>query len=112
MLGMLVTDGVNGLWISRLIRRADEIARIASRVMGLAVAAVSLLVGGLRRRKLLVPASRPGATAGNCSSAALVAVIAGSFLSRCAWRAPGGGGLKISSCRSRKLLFLQHALAC
>ncbi len=44
MLGMLLTDGINGLWISRLIRRADQKALVASRVMGLVVASVSLLV--------------------------------------------------------------------
>lgn len=43
MLGMLFTDGINGLWISRLIRSADRMALIASRVMGLAVAGISLL---------------------------------------------------------------------
>lgn len=52
MLGMLVTDGVNGLWISRLIARADQIACIASRVMSLAVSAVSLLVAGFGAAKL------------------------------------------------------------
>lgn len=43
-LGMLLTDGINGLWISRLIRRTDRMALVASRVMGLAVSGVSLLV--------------------------------------------------------------------
>ena len=33
-LGMLVTDGLNGLWVARLIRRADQLARLASRVPG------------------------------------------------------------------------------
>jgi high-affinity nickel-transport protein len=37
-------DGVNGLWISRLIARADRMARIASRTMGLAVSGLSLSV--------------------------------------------------------------------
>jgi high-affinity nickel-transport protein len=55
-LGMLVTDGINGLWISRLIARADQIAIIASRVMSLAVAGVSLLVAALGLSKLLLPA--------------------------------------------------------
>ncbi|MCW5572423.1 MAG: TonB-dependent receptor [Steroidobacteraceae bacterium] len=55
VLGMLVTDGANGLWISRLILRADETARIASRVMSLAVACVSLLVAGFSTAKLLLP---------------------------------------------------------
>lgn len=51
MAGMMVTDGVNGLWIARLLRRADQLACIASRVMGLTVAGLSLLVaahGALR----------------------------------------------------------------
>jgi high-affinity nickel-transport protein len=45
-LGMLVADGINGLWIARLLRRADHRARIASRVMGLVVAAISFAVAG------------------------------------------------------------------
>jgi nickel/cobalt transporter (NiCoT) family protein len=55
VLGMLVTDGINGLWISRLIARADQLACIASRVMGLAVSAVSLLVAALGAAKLASP---------------------------------------------------------
>jgi high-affinity nickel-transport protein len=55
LLGMLVTDGLNGLWISRLIARADELARIASRVMSLAVAGVSLLVAAFATAKLVLP---------------------------------------------------------
>jgi high-affinity nickel-transport protein len=54
-LGMLVTDGINGLWISRLIARADEIARIASRVMSLAVGGVSLLIAGFALAKMTLP---------------------------------------------------------
>jgi high-affinity nickel-transport protein len=56
LLGMLVTDAINGLWISRLIARADQVAALASRVMGLAVAAVSLLVAGFGAARLAVPA--------------------------------------------------------
>jgi high-affinity nickel-transport protein len=55
VLGMLVTDGVNGLWISRLIARADQLACIASRVMGLAVSGVSLLVAAFGAAKLASP---------------------------------------------------------
>jgi len=55
VLGMLVTDGINGLWISRLIARADQLACIASRVMSLAVSAVSLLVAALGAAKLASP---------------------------------------------------------
>ena len=55
MLGMLVTDGVNGLWISHLIRRADQIALIASRVMGLVVSGLSLLLALFGVMKLSSP---------------------------------------------------------
>jgi len=49
--GMLVMDGINGLWIARLLRSADHRARIASRVMGLMIAIISLSVAafGLAR---------------------------------------------------------------
>jgi high-affinity nickel-transport protein len=56
VLGMLVTDGINGLWISRLIARADQIAVIASRVMSLAVSGVALLVAAFGAARLAVPA--------------------------------------------------------
>jgi len=56
VLGMLVVDGINGVWISALIRRADRTAVIASRVMALAVAAISLAVGLFTLAKLLLPA--------------------------------------------------------
>lgn len=56
MLGMMLMDGVNGLWISRLIRRADSIACIASRVMGLVIAGLSLLIAGFGAAKYASPA--------------------------------------------------------
>ena len=58
VLGMLAVDGVNGVWISALIRRADRTAVIASRVMALAVAAISLAVGLFTVAKMLLPARR------------------------------------------------------
>ncbi|MEP7208212.1 MAG: nickel transporter [Casimicrobiaceae bacterium] len=54
--GMLCIDGLNGLWISRLVRRADRTAAIASRIMALAVAGISLAVGMLTVLKVLAPA--------------------------------------------------------
>ena len=56
VLGMLTVDGINGVWISALIRRADRTAVIASRVMAVAVAAISLAVGLFTVAKLLLPA--------------------------------------------------------
>jgi high-affinity nickel-transport protein len=47
VLGMLVSDGANGWWISRLIDRTDRLAVVASRTMTLAVACVSLLVAAI-----------------------------------------------------------------
>jgi len=54
--GMLLTDGINGLWIAHLIARADQVALVASRVMGLVVSGVSLLVAAFGVAKLLSPA--------------------------------------------------------
>lgn len=56
MLGMLLTDGINGLWIARLIARADQVALVASRVMGLVVAGISLLVAAFGLARMLSPA--------------------------------------------------------
>jgi high-affinity nickel-transport protein len=52
MSGMMLTDAVNGLWISHLLQRADATARAASRIMGVTVALLSLFVAalGLSRR--------------------------------------------------------------
>jgi high-affinity nickel-transport protein len=55
MVGMMVTDAVNGLWLSHLLRRADVNARIASRIMGITVALLSLTVAGLGLSRQFLP---------------------------------------------------------
>ncbi len=55
VLGMLAVDGANGLWINRLVRRADRTAAIASRVMALAVGGISLALGLFTVAKLALP---------------------------------------------------------
>ena len=55
VLGMVIVDGANGAWIHGLIRRADRTAAIASRVMALTVAGISLAVGALAVVKVFVP---------------------------------------------------------
>lgn len=40
--GMLLTDGLNGLWVARLLRRVDRTAIVASRVTALAVGLLSI----------------------------------------------------------------------
>lgn len=81
LLGMLVTDGINGLWISRLIARADQIAVVASRAMGLAVSMVALLVAAFGAAKLAVPAVEAFSDGREAAfGAVVVAVIGSSYL--------------------------------
>lgn len=97
VLGMLVTDGVNGPWISRLIARADQIAVIASRVMSLAVSAVSLLVAGFGALKLAAPAIGAWSDGRELAfGAAVIALIAASYLAarRLALRASAAPGAR------------------
>jgi high-affinity nickel-transport protein len=47
MLGMIITDGLNGFWVARMIQRTDQLALISSRVLGLTVAGLSLIVGSM-----------------------------------------------------------------
>ena len=86
MLGMLATDGLNGWWIAHLIRRADQRAALASRVMSLAVSGVSLLVAALGIAKQLAPAVDTWTEGKELAFGALVvAVIAGSFVLARVW---------------------------
>ena len=55
VIGMLVVDGINGVWISQMLRRADRTAVIASRLMALTVAGISIAVGLLALAKLALP---------------------------------------------------------
>jgi nickel/cobalt transporter (NiCoT) family protein len=56
VLGMVLTDGANGLWISQLIVRSDRVGVIASRIMGLGIATVSLLTAAYGATRLAAPA--------------------------------------------------------
>ncbi len=78
VLGMLVTDGINGLWISRLIARADQIAVIASRVMGLAVSSVALLVAAFGTARLVLPAVDTWSDGKELAFGAIVIAVIGS----------------------------------
>lgn len=81
MLGMLVTDGINGLWISRLIYRADQIAVIASRIMSLVVAGVSLIIAGFGVAKFAVPTIEHWTEGSELTiGAGVIVVIATSYL--------------------------------
>ena len=79
--GMLLTDGINGLWIARLIRRADETALLASRVMALAVGGMSLLVASFGAAKLMLPTIDAWSEGKELVfGVAVLAVIGGSYL--------------------------------
>lgn len=81
MAGMMVTDGVNGLWIWRVIRRADQRAVVASRVMGLVVAGLSFAVGGYGLARCLFPAvAAAGAGQGLMLGWGVIFIVAASFL--------------------------------
>jgi high-affinity nickel-transport protein len=53
--GMIATDALNGLWVSRLVRAADARAAAASRVMSLGIAFTSLAIAGLATARRLLP---------------------------------------------------------
>ena len=81
MLGMLVTDGINGFWISHLIRRADQLALVASRVMSLVVGSLSLLIAAFGVMKFSLPRVDAWSEGRELLIGALVvAIVAGSYL--------------------------------
>jgi len=79
--GMLATDGVNGWWISRLIDSSERTARVASRVVALAVSGVGLLTAGLTLATRFVPAADVWAEGKDFwFGAAIVAVLLASYV--------------------------------
>ena len=53
--GMMTTDGINGFWVAKMLARADRRALIASRIMGLAIGGLSMLVGSYGLAQVLFP---------------------------------------------------------
>jgi len=56
--GMLLTDGVNGWLMWRLVHHSERSARVTSRAVALAVSGVGLLTAGLSLATHLVPAAQ------------------------------------------------------
>ena len=54
--GMVVTDALNGLWVSRLLARADARAATASRAMSLAIALLALAIAATGAARHALPA--------------------------------------------------------
>ena len=74
--GMMVADGLNGLWVSRMLKTADRRALIASRVMSLAIAFLSLGVAALGLARHLGGVEIGGLWMG----VAVMALLAASFV--------------------------------
>lgn len=92
MCGMILADGVNGIWIASLLRNADRRARIATRVMGLAVAGLSLAVAALGAAKLLWPGVEAWIEGRELTlGLAVLAAVAGSFAASVALSRPESG---------------------
>ncbi len=75
--GMALTDALNGLWVSRLVRSADGRAAAASRVMSLAIGTISLAIAALAAARILSPAIDASLEGW---SAALSVAVAGTVL--------------------------------
>jgi high-affinity nickel-transport protein len=79
--GMLLTDGINGWLIWRLIRRCDRAARVASRTVVLAVSAVGVMTAGLALATRLLPAVQLWADGKELwFGAAVLSIVLASFL--------------------------------
>ena len=53
--GMVATDALNGLWVSRLVQRADARAAAASRVMSVAIGFLALLIAATGAARYALP---------------------------------------------------------
>ena len=81
MIGMMVTDAVNGLRISHLLQRADASARTTSRIMGVTVALLSLTVAGLGLSRRFLPVTAAWQEGRELLiGASVIAVVAVSYL--------------------------------
>lgn len=81
-LGMLVTDGVNGLWIARLLNKADATAHHVSRIMSIAVGLLSLTLSFFVVAKMFAPSvdAWSESYAGYLSFFILFAILASYYL--------------------------------
>jgi len=82
--GMVSTDTVNGLWVSRLVRAADARAAAASRVMSLAIGCVALGIATLAVVRAWVPGMEASIEGlGIAPSLAVAAVVALGYTAAC-----------------------------
>lgn len=93
--GMMATDALNGLWVSRLVRSADRRAAAASRVMSLAIGGISLAIAGVAIARRLLPGVDARVDEwGTALGVAVIALVLGAFLAatHASMRAAPGNG--------------------
>lgn len=79
--GMVMTDGLNGFWISRMLDKADHRSFVASRIMSWTIGAMSLVVAAFLVGSVLSPAMGEEIDShGIWLSAAVLAGVALAFL--------------------------------
>ncbi len=79
--GMMTADGLNGLWVARMLGKADRRALVASRVMSLMIGTLSIAIAGLGVARYFSPdigAAMEGA--GAYVSLAIIALLLASFV--------------------------------
>ena len=82
--GMVATDALNGLWVSRLVRDADERAAAASRIMSLAIGCVALAIAGLALARSILPGLDERIDGlGMAPSIAVAAVVVAAYAMAC-----------------------------
>jgi high-affinity nickel-transport protein len=78
--GMIVTDALNGLWVSHLVSRADARAAAASRLMSIAIGITSLAIAALAIARHALPGlDAQVETWGIALGAAVVLAVAASY---------------------------------
>ena len=74
--GMMLADGLNGLWMARMLGQADRRALVASRVMSLTIGTLSLVIAGLGVARYYNPDIRAATDGtGTYVSLALIALL-------------------------------------
>lgn len=78
--GMMVTDGLNGLWIARLMQGSQRCAAIASRTLALAIAGVALLTAASGIAAQVAPVWAAAWAAPGWVSLAMIGILTASFI--------------------------------
>ena len=103
--GMLVTGGLYGLWVAKLVARADHTTQVASRVMALAIAGISVLTAALGVATQLLPPSHSLVThqavwwGGSIPIILIASYLAGQYMSRLVSSAPAAAASLLSQLR-------------